>query len=71
MKWLFGKNYPLWVILVLFCVILYLMYLLYNPYKIVNTALKDKNITILNGKPVICVDFYTQPIINKQELYEI
>lgn len=67
----FGKNYPLWVILILVAII---GYLAFKPLNIVVNALQEKHIVIINGQAVTCLPFEVKPIVgeeNKDELDKI
>lgn len=59
---LFGKNYPLWVILVLLVVI---GYLAFTPLNTTMQALREKRIMIINGKAVTCLPFEVKPMVEK------
>lgn len=61
MKFLFAKNYPLWLILVLMFIIGYLFLSYFN---IINNALNEKQIVIINGKAVTCLPFEIRPEFN-------
>lgn len=56
---LFGKNYPLWLILILAVLI---GYLAFKPLFIVTGALQEKHIVIINGRAVTCLPFEVKPI---------
>lgn len=59
---LFGKNYPLWVILILLAVI---GYLAFAPLNTTIHALKEKRIMIINGHAVTCLPFEVKPIVEE------
>lgn len=59
---LFGKNYPLWLILILIAVI---GYLAFKPLFIVTEALQEKHIVIINGRAVTCLPFEVKPIVEE------
>jgi hypothetical protein len=62
MKFLFAKNYPLWLIIVLVAII---GYLAFRPINIITKALNEKQIVIINGKAVTCLPFEVEPVLNK------
>ena len=62
MKFLFTKNYPLWLIIVLFIII---GYLAFRPINIITKALNEKQIVIINGKAVTCLPFEIEPVLGK------
>lgn len=62
MKFLFTKNYPLWLIIVLVIII---GYLAFRPINIITKALNEKQIVIINGKAVTCLPFEIEPVLGK------
>lgn len=64
MKFLFAKNYPLWLIIVLVIII---GYLAFRPINIITNALNKKQIVIINGKAVTCLPFEVKPILEEEK----
>lgn len=62
MKFLFAKNYPLWLIIILTIII---GYFAFKPLSITTKALNEKQIVIINGKAVTCLPFEIEPIIKE------
>lgn len=58
MKFLFAKNYPLWLIIILIVII---GYLAFKPLIMTTRALNEKQIVIINGKAVTCLPFEIKP----------
>lgn len=69
-KFLFNKNYPLWIILVLLIII---GYLAFSPLKKIITILNNRNMGIKNNELVIYVPFKAVPDLekNKEFHYDI
>lgn len=62
MKFLFAKNYPLWLIIILIVII---GCLAFKPLIMTTRALNEKQIVIINGKAVTCLPFEIKPITDK------
>lgn len=63
MKFLFAKNYPLWLIIVLIVIIGYLSIAYIQT---INKALNEKQIVIINGKAVTCLPFEIEPKVENK-----
>ena len=63
MKFLFGKNYPLWLILLLVAVIVGGVYLHLRYVDNVKTTLVNKGIVLIEGDTMMCLPFETIPTL--------
>lgn len=65
MKFLFGKNYPLWLILLLVGIIVGIIYLHFDYVDSIKTSLAEKGIILINGEPVTSLPFDIVPHLSK------